>query len=74
MKPYIYLQKRLTENHTWDDRKLVMEALMVLYLSSQEVDSETWVQAQNGAGCISQSANASRKGMNLTILPPAMSK
>ena len=51
-----------------------MEVAVVLWLSSQEMDTETRVQILDEIYCISHSTNTLGKSMNPIILPPAMIK
>ena len=52
----------------------VIEALVVSWISSLEMNRATWVQTLNEAVCISHSTNTLWKIMNPTFLPPAMGK
>ena len=52
----------------------VKEVPVVLWLSSQELDTATRVQILIETNCISHSTNTLGKGMNPIILPPAMGK
>ena len=47
---------------------------VVLWLSSQDVDTTSQVQILDEPDCISHSTNTLGKGMNRNILPPAMGK
>ena len=47
---------------------------MVKWLHSSEMGTVTQVQILDDAVCISQSTDTLGKGMNPTILPPAMGK
>ena len=51
-----------------------IKMLMMEWLLSYEMDLAIWVQILNEAVCISNNSNIFGKGMNPTILPPAMSK
>ena len=47
---------------------------MVLWLSSQDMDTATRVQIPDKTDCISHSTDTLGNGMNPIILPPAMGK
>ena len=47
---------------------------MVSWLSSEEMDTATWVQIPDETDNISRSTNTLGKGMNPIVLPPAMGK
>ena len=47
---------------------------LVLWLSSQDMDTAIRVQFLDKTDCISHSTNTLGKGMNPIILPPAMGK
>ena len=51
-----------------------IEVLVVSWLLTLEMDTVTWFQFLDEAFGISNSANTFGKGINLTILPPAMVK
>ena len=48
--------------------------VMIVLLSSKEMDTVTRLQFLDETDCISHSANTLGKGMNQIILPPAMGK
>ena len=50
------------------------EVPVVKWLSTGEMDTATRVQILDETDCISHSTNTLGKGMNPTILPPAMGK
>ena len=53
---------------------LLQEVPVVLWSSSQEMDTATQVQTLDDTDCISPSTNTFRKGMNPTILLPDIGK
>ena len=65
---YTYLHQTFS---WWD---IVTKMSVVLWLSSQEMDTATRVQILDETDCISHGINTLREGMNPLILPQAMGK
>ena len=72
-KSFLYFYKQL---YAFNDliRIIIIEALLVYWLSLQRVDTVTQAETLNKAVCYSQSVDTIGKSINPTILLPDVSK